>query len=116
MALFSHLRKARSNKDSNVAEIELRKNTSGEGSLESGATSGGKEAVEAKRYGLWTRVGVTKESFKRTENAPHLNHSLKSRHLQMIAIGEISMPFPLILLFFLTTCYRRLYRSWSFRW
>jgi len=43
------------------------------------------------RYGFWTRMGVTAESFqKRTTVSAHgeaLNHTLKPRHLQMIAIG-----------------------------
>lgn len=46
--------------------------------------------VEHERLGFWTRMGVTKESFKqrKTIGAEHqLNTTLKPRHLHMIAIG-----------------------------
>jgi len=46
---------------------------------------------EHEKLGLWTRMGCTPESFKRrTTTDMHgevLNKTMKSRHLQMIAIG-----------------------------
>ncbi|KUJ17589.1 putative amino-acid permease inda1 [Mollisia scopiformis] len=43
--------------------------------------------VEHEKLGLWTRMGCTPESFKRRTVSQDLNHTLKPRHLQMIAIG-----------------------------
>lgn len=45
---------------------------------------------EQEKLGFWTRMGVTPESFKRRTTSPDdnlLNHTLKPRHLHMIAIG-----------------------------
>ncbi|TVY81157.1 Amino-acid permease inda1 [Lachnellula suecica] len=42
------------------------------------------------QYSIWTRMGCTKESFERRTvgtNDDQLNHTLKPRHLQMIAVG-----------------------------
>lgn len=41
------------------------------------------------RETFWTRMGCTPTSFKRRDPAVHagLDHSMKPRHLQMIAIG-----------------------------
>jgi amino acid permease len=46
--------------------------------------------VSRERYGFWTRMGCTPESFKRRttgKEGEQLNHTLKPRHLHMIAIG-----------------------------
>ncbi|CZR56479.1 probable amino-acid permease inda1 [Phialocephala subalpina] len=46
--------------------------------------------VEHEQLGFWTRMGVTGESFKRRTSSKDdnlLNHTLKPRHLHMIAIG-----------------------------
>lgn len=46
--------------------------------------------VEHERLGFWTRMGVTPESFKQRTSSKDdnlLNHTLKPRHLHMIAIG-----------------------------
>ena len=45
---------------------------------------------EKDELGFWTRNGLTLESFKRrtaVDNAVQLDHTMKSRHLHMIAIG-----------------------------
>lgn len=45
---------------------------------------------ESEKLGFWTRIGVTPESFKRRTTSAGdnlLNHTLKPRHLHMIAIG-----------------------------
>lgn len=45
---------------------------------------------EKAEAGFWTRMGVTGESFKKRTNRDAenmLNHTLKPRHLHMIAIG-----------------------------
>jgi amino acid transporter len=44
---------------------------------------------EVEQLGLWTRMGVTPESFKRRAgaNSGQLNTTMKPRHLHMIAIG-----------------------------
>lgn len=45
---------------------------------------------EQEKLGFWTRMGVTPESFKRRTTSANdnlLNHTLKPRHLHMIAIG-----------------------------
>ena len=45
---------------------------------------------EKDQLGFWTRNGLTLESFKRrtaVDNAVQLDHTMKSRHLHMIAIG-----------------------------
>lgn len=47
-------------------------------------------AEEQAKLGFWTRMGCTKESFRRRTAADkhnQLNQTLKSRHLHMIAIG-----------------------------
>ena len=48
-------------------------------------------AHEEEKLGFWTRMGVTPESFKQrratADGDDLLNHSLKPRHLHMIAIG-----------------------------
>ncbi|PMD21552.1 putative amino-acid permease inda1 [Hyaloscypha hepaticicola] len=46
--------------------------------------------VHHEKLGFWTRMGVTPESFKQRTTSKDdnlLNHTLKPRHLQMIAIG-----------------------------
>jgi amino acid transporter len=46
--------------------------------------------VNHEKLGFWTRMGVTPESFKQRTTSKDdnlLNHTLKPRHLQMIAIG-----------------------------
>jgi hypothetical protein len=46
--------------------------------------------VTHEKLGFWTRMGVTPESFKQRTTSKDdnlLNHTLKPRHLQMIAIG-----------------------------
>jgi len=57
----------------------------------SDSNSGDVVTHEHEKLGLWTRMGCTPESFKRrtTTDAQGetLNKTLKSRHLQMIAIG-----------------------------
>jgi amino acid permease len=45
---------------------------------------------EHEKLGFWTRMGVTPDSFKRRTSSADdnlLNHTLKPRHLHMIAIG-----------------------------
>jgi yeast amino acid transporter len=51
--------------------------------------TGGVHTQEAHRYGFWTRMGVSPESFKKRTQADEnqLNQTLKPRHLHMIAIG-----------------------------
>lgn len=47
-------------------------------------------AYSHKELSIWTRMGVTGESFQRRtggSNDDLLNHTLKPRHLHMIAIG-----------------------------
>jgi hypothetical protein len=47
-------------------------------------------AYSRQKLSVWTRLGLTGESFKRQDgNNPEemLVHTMKSRHLQMIAIG-----------------------------
>ena len=47
--------------------------------------------VGHEKLGFWTRMGCTPDSFKQRTAASNqdnlLNHTLKPRHLQMIAIG-----------------------------
>jgi amino acid permease len=46
--------------------------------------------VTYEKLGFWTRMGCTPESFKRRTSSKDdnlLNHTLKPRHLHMIAIG-----------------------------
>jgi len=46
--------------------------------------------VTHEKIGFWTRMGVTPESFKQRTSpdaSDLLNHTLKPRHLHMIAIG-----------------------------
>ena len=48
------------------------------------------EYGESEKTGFWTRAGLTLESCKRRDvsnGASQLNHSMKKRHLHMIAIG-----------------------------
>lgn len=47
--------------------------------------------------GKWTKIGVTPDSFKKSRFGGDLNHTLKARHLHMIAIGESSCRFRLLL-------------------
>jgi hypothetical protein len=51
--------------------------------------TGGAHGEEVPRYGFWTRMGCTPESFKRRTLTidNQLNQTLKPRHLHMIAIG-----------------------------
>ena len=47
-------------------------------------------AVTHEKLGFWTRMGCTPESFKKRTSSNGddlLNHTLKPRHLHMIAIG-----------------------------
>lgn len=57
----------------------------------SDSNSGNIVTSEHEKLGLWTRMGVTPESFQRRTTTDGqgevLNKTLKSRHLQMIAIG-----------------------------
>jgi len=46
--------------------------------------------ITQERLGFWTRMGCTPESFKRRTSSKDdnlLDHTLKPRHLHMIAIG-----------------------------
>ncbi len=46
--------------------------------------------VKQEKLGFWTRMGCTPESFMRRKSSKDdnfLNHTLKPRHLHMIAIG-----------------------------
>ena len=46
--------------------------------------------IPQERLGFWTRMGCTPESFKRRTSSKDdnlLDHTLKPRHLHMIAIG-----------------------------
>lgn len=48
------------------------------------------EMAEYNNMSIWTRLGVTPESFKQRTSADktnQVNQSLRSRHLHMIAIG-----------------------------
>ena len=57
----------------------------------SDSNSGDVVTQEHQRYGFWTRMGCTRESFQRRtttdQHGESLNKTMKSRHLQMIAIG-----------------------------
>ena len=52
--------------------------------------SGGDSSLEKLGPSIWTRMGVTRESFKEAEPTTSddgLHHNIKTRHLTMIAIG-----------------------------
>lgn len=62
----------------------------GVSSRSSDSPSSGNIAHSREELSVWTRLGVTGESFKRHEGkSPEemLRHNMKARHLQMIAIG-----------------------------
>lgn len=80
-----------SEKDTPTAEEPVGPSPSNSGSEDRPTGEFAPAPFQPERLGLWTRMGCTLESFKRrtgeTADDRGLDHTMKKRHLHMIAIG-----------------------------